>query len=400
MPKKTTSLSDKQIKAAEIKTKEYILSDGNGLNLRIRPNGTKSWQYRYTNRVTGKVKKLSLGSYPTLKLADARKIAQDHRNQLANGVDPREHIELLKQDTLRRESNTFICVAEQWFKRKKKTISNDHAERVWRTLQIYIFPKFQNVPIESITRRDAIQLLRPLEEAQKLSTIKRICQSLNQIMEYAVDSDVIDVNPLTRMINAFEHHNVKHMPTIRPEILRDFLYKLNENNTLQDKTKYVILWQLHTMLRPKEAARTRWSYIDIHKRCLTMPPEEMKGQRAHKVPLTDEMIEILNKIRPLSEGKEFVFPGERNSNTHIGESTANAAIKRSLGYKGKLVAHGLRSIASTALHEQEFDSLHIEACLSHADKNTTRASYNRTDFFEQRKNIMAWWSEFIKSSSS
>lgn len=190
------------------------------------------------------------------------------------------------------------------------------------------------------------------------------------------------------------------MPTIRPEILQEFLCKLQKNNTIQDKTKYLILWQLHTMLRPKEAARTRWSYININKRCLTIPLEEMKSQRVHKVPLTDEMIEILDKIRPLSEGKEFVFPGERNSNTHMSVFTANAAIKRSLGFKGELVAHGLRSIASTALHEQEFDSLHIEACLSHADKNTTRASYNRTDFFEQRKNIMAWWSEFIMSSSS
>lgn len=125
----------------------------------------------------------------------------------------------------------------------------------------------------------------------------------------------------------------------------------------------------------------------------------MKRGKEHKVPLTDEAIEILSKMRPQSEGKEFVFPGERNPNSHVSIFTANAALKRSLGFKGELVAHGLRAIASTALHEQGFDTLHIEACLSHADQNETRASYNRSNFFEQRKDIMRWWSEYIRTAS-
>lgn len=398
MPKQTTRLSDMQIKKAKIKSKEYILADGNGLNIRIRPNGTKSWQFRYTDPITGKVKKIPLGSYSNLDLADARKIAQEHRNKVANGIDPKQHIKELKKEASRRESSAFGVVAEQWFQRKKNSISAQHANRTWRTLEKYILPKLQNVPLEAITRRDTIQTLRPLEKEQKLSTIKRICQSLNQIMEYGVDCGIIEANPLTRMINAFQRHQVEHMPTIEPKMLKQFIRKLHDNNTLHYQTKHLLLWQLHTILRPNEAVETRWENVCIENKCLVMPGEVMKNSKIHRIPLTDEMIEILDNMRPFSEGKEFVFPSLRKPLGHMSEFTVNAAIKRSLGYKGELVAHGLRAIASTALHEEGFDTLHIEACLSHSDKNTTRASYNRSDFFEQRKEIMAWWSKFITSA--
>ncbi|MDA0148276.1 tyrosine-type recombinase/integrase [Vibrio sp. LaRot3] len=400
MPKQTVRLSDKEIKNAEIRGKEYILADGNGLNIRIRPNGTKSWQFRYSDPVTKTVKKLSLGSYPSLKLTDARKISQEHRNLIANGIDPKGHIEKLKLEAIRQETNTFFAVAEEWFRRKKKTVSTNHAERIWRTLELYAFPHFGRTSISSITRLSAVQALRPLENDQKLSTIKRICQSLNQIMEYGVDSGIINANPLTRMINAFEKHEVKHMPTIRPELLNRLLKQLQDNANIRQKTKLLILWQLHTMTRPKEAARARWRDIDLNQKCWTIPPAEMKRGKEHRVPLTDATIEILSQMRLQSEEHEYVFPSERNSSSHISLYTANAALKRSLGFKDELVAHGLRSIASTAMHEQGFDTLHIEACLSHSDQNETRASYNRSDFYEQRKEIMEWWSDYILEAKS
>ncbi|RIH72843.1 integrase [Vibrio splendidus] len=400
MPKPTVRLSDKEIKNAEIKGKEYILADGNGLNIRIRPNGTKSWQFRYSEPVTGKVKKISLGSYPTLKLNDARKLAQEHRNQVATGVDPKQRIEQKKLEAIRQETNTFVAVAEQWFQRKQKTISPAHAERMWRTLELYFFPLLGEAPIDTITRRGAIEALRPLEKEKKLSTIKRICQSLNQIMEYGVDSGIIDANPLTRMINAFEKHKVEHMPTIRPEMLNTLLEQLDTNTTLHNKTKLLILWQLHTMTRPKEAVRARWKDIDLNDKCWTIPASEMKRKKEHRVPLSEEAAEVLAKMSQYSTGHEFVFPSERNSTGHMSVFTANAALHRTLGFKETLVAHGLRSIASTALHEQGFDTLHIEACLSHSDQNETRASYNRSDFFEQRKEIMDWWSDYILKAKS
>ncbi len=398
-------IRDVHIKNAKIKDKEYTLTIGDGLQVRIRPArsvngiGTKAWQFKYRHPVTKKITKISMGTYPALKLASARLMAAEFRRQIAEGVDPKRALAEKLKEEQRKHDDTFNTIAHEWFERKKKGISEFHADRIWRTLEKYILDDLGPYPIGQITRRDAIDVLRPLEKEGKLSTIKRICQSLNQIMEFAVAGDMLQANPLTKMINAFERHEVDHMPTIRPEMLCELLSRLEQNKRLQDKTKYLILWQLHTITRPKEAARTRWKDVDIESRCWIIPASEMKRKKEHRVPLTDKAIEILNLIRPQSIDREFVFPGERNPNSHISVFTANAALKRSLGFKGELVAHGLRAIASTTLHEEGFDTLLIEACLSHTDQNETRASYNRSDFFEQRKEIMNWWSNFISEMS-
>lgn len=398
-------ITDTTIKNLEIKEKEYTFTVEECLQLRIRPrrseqgSGTKAWQFKYRHPVTKKVTKIPMGTYPSLGLARAKLEATEFRRQLAEGRDPKTAKEKKKRDEQLEHENTFLSISQMWFERKRKTVEQFHGERIWRTLEKYILPQLGSYPINQISRRDAITALRPLEKDGKLSTIKRICQSLNQIMEFAVANDVLAANPLTKMINAFEKHKVEHMPTIRPETLNELLRRLKNNKRLQDKTKLLLLWQLHTMTRPREAARTRWKDIDLDNRCWVVPAEDMKRRREHRVPLTDEALAILKQMRAYSKGYEFVFPGERDPSSHISLFTANAALKRSLDFKGELVAHGLRAIASTALHEQGFNTLFVEACLSHSDQNETRASYNRSDFFEQRKELMSWWSEFIVNSS-
>lgn len=250
-------ITDTSIKALVIKDKEYTYTVEEGLQLRIRPKrsssgkGTKAWQFKYRHPVTRKVTKISMGTYPSLGLAAAKLEGAEYRKQIALGLDPKRLKEDKKIEDLRKHNDNFLAVATNWFDRKRKSISPFHAERTWRTLEKYVFDHLGSLPISEITRRDAIQTLRPLESDGKLSTIKRICQSLNQIMEYAVASDVITANPLTKMINSFEKHQVENMPTIRPELLGEFLSRLEKNENIQDKTKLLLLWQLHTIARPK-----------------------------------------------------------------------------------------------------------------------------------------------------
>jgi len=386
-------LTDRKIKSIVATGKEQTFSDGNCLVLRVRANGTKSWRFKYT--VNKKVTKLSLGAYPAVTLAEARSVAVNYMQLLAKGIDPKEYENTKKLEASRKLANTFLAAAELWFERKQPTVTPHHAAREWRTLEMYIFPKLKDTPLESITVIDTIEILRPLETDGKHSTIKRICQSLNQIMDYSVNHDFINANPLAKIIKVFTKNTVEHMATIKPEELPDFLTALNSSQTIQNKTRLLILWQLHTMTRSKEAAGTRWADINIEEAVWVIPAEEMKRRRAHRVPLTPATLAILEQMKPLSGHHEYVFPSERHEKGHASTYTVNAAIKRSLGYKDKLVAHGLRSVASTALHEKGYDSLLVEACLAHADENETRAAYNRSDYLEQRRPIMEWWSEFI-----
>lgn len=391
-------LTDRKIKSIVATGKEQSFSDGNCLVLRVRANGTKSWRFKYT--VNKKVTKISLGAYPAVTLAEARSVAVNYMQLLAKGIDPKEYESAKKLEASRKLANTLYAAAELWFERKQPTVTAHHAAREWRTLEMYIFPKLKDTPLESITAIDTIEILRPLEADGKHSTIKRICQSLNQIMDYSVNHGFINANPLAKIIKVFTKNKVEHMATIKPEELPDFLTALNNSQTIQNKTKLLILWQLHTMTRSKEAAGTKWADINIEESVWVIPAEEMKRRKAHRVPLTPATLAILEQMKPLSGHHEYVFPSERNEKSHASTYTVNAAIKRSLGYKDKLVAHGLRSVASTALHEKGYDSLLVEACLAHADENETRAAYNRSDYLEQRRPIMEWWSRFVNSSIS
>ena len=256
-----------------------------------------------------------------------------------------------------------------------------------------------DLPLEAINRRNTYDLIRPIEIDGKHSTVKRICQSLVQIMDYFVDIEVLEVNRLAKIINMFTKNKVEHMATIKPDELPDFLSTLKSSKAIQDKTRLLILWQLHTMTRSKEAAGAKWADINIEESVWVIPAKEMKRRRTHRIPLTPSTLAILEQMEPLSGNYEYVFPNERNIQSHASTYTVNNAIKNSLGYKDKLVAHGMRSIASTALHEHGYDSLLIEACLAHNDENKTRAAYMRSDLLEQRKPIMVWWSEFIENSS-
>lgn len=123
----------------------------------------------------------------------------------------------------------------------------------------------------------------------------------------------------------------------------------------------------------------------------------MKMNRDHTVPLSDEAIAILEMMKPLSVNREFVFPSRIKPNQPINSQTVNASLKRA-GFGGVLVSHGLRSIASTALNEQDFPSDVIEAELAHVDKNEVRRAYNRSDYLEQRRPMMQWWANFIMAA--
>lgn len=399
MARPVVRLTDKKIKSITSTGKEQTLSDGGGLQLRVLPSGTKSWQFKFKNPVSGKFNRMPLGLYPALSLANARIRALECQEQLVQGINPKAQEQNKKQAEKLKAENTLIVAAQHWFEIKKTKVMADHAQRIWRTLEIYIFPKMGDLPLEAINRRNTYDLIRPIEIDGKLSTVKRICENLDQIMDHYVSIEVLDVNRLVKIKDMFAKNKVEHMATIKPEELPDFLRALNSHKGIQNQTKLLILWQLHTIARSKEAARTRWADINIEEAVWVLPAKEMKRRRTHRVPLTSTTLAILEQMKPLSGGYEYVFPNKRNIQSHASTYTVNNAIKKSLGYKDKLVAHGMRSVASTALHEHGYDSLLIEACLAHNDENKTRAAYMRSDFLEQRRPIMNWWSEFIEQAS-
>ena len=228
-----------------------------------------------------------------------------------------------------------------------------------------------------------------------LELVSKLCQRLNAIMTFALNTGLAETNPLAGIKKAFETPTVTNLPTIQPNELPELLTRLNNSN-MKLVTRHLIYWQLHTMVRSSEAAGAKWEEIDFKNSLWIIPAERMKMNRQHTVPLTKQALTILSDIRPLSGDSEYIFPADQLSR-QINKEAANKALRK-LGYKNKLVAHGLRSLASTTLNEQGFDADVIEAALAHVDKNEVRRAYNRAEYLERRRKLMYWWSEYISNA--
>lgn len=397
MAKVTTRLTDKEIKSAKPSDKEYNLFDGDGLRLRIKPNGSKHWIFNYYRPTSRKRANLSLGKYPDLSLANARKMTLEANELLAQEVDPQDEKKRKQDEHNAIHQHTFLNVSKEWFELKKDEVTPDYAVDIWRSLELHILPSISNLPVSSINAPQIIELLKPIEAKGSLETVKRLSQRLNEIMNFATNCGLVPANPLTGIRAAFKKPKKENMAALKPAELPELMGAI-ANASIKRTTRCLIEWQLHTMTRPSEASGARWDEINWYEKVWTIPAERMKKRREHRIPLTEQMLELLEVIKPISGHREFIFPSDRDPKKPCNSQTANMALKR-MGFAGRLVSHGLRSLASTTLNEQGFDRDLIEAALAHVEDNQVRSAYNRTDYLERRRPMMCWWSEYIQEAS-
>lgn len=369
-------LSDTEIKTAKPKDKEYNLADGSGLQIRIKPNGSKLWLLNYSHPITKKRQNLSLGSYPDISLLSARKLAQEARTLIAHGADPKAHREEQIAAKAAIVEHTFGRISAEWFDQKKDAITEDHAAATWRSFKRHLLPSLKDIPISQITAPMVITFLRPIEAKGNLETVKRLAQRLNEVMIYAVNTGLIPANPLSGIKAIFKKPRKEHLAAMKPSELPELMQAI-ANASIKKVTRFLIEWQLHTMTRPNEAAAARWDEINFEERIWHIPSTRMKMRRDHIIPLTEQTLALLQAIKPILGHREFIFPAERDPKTHCNVQTANAALVR-MGLKNRTTAHGFRSLASTTLNEQGFDPDVIEAALAHTDKNQVRSAYNRS----------------------
>lgn len=390
-------LNAKQVEAAKPEVKEYNLTDGGGLTLRIKPSGGKFWLYNYTAPVTKKRKNMGLGSYPDISLAKARERHKKYKALVLDNIDPIHQRQLDEKQAQEKHLQTFKAVALMWYEKKKTEIKPQTAQAALNLLSNHAFPAFGNEPISQLKAFQVIELVRPIEAKGSLETVKRLCQRINEVMVHAVNCGLIEANPLANIRQAFQSPKKTSMPSIEADRLPELMSALNRAS-IKLPTRCLIEWQLHTMTRPNEAATAKWQDIDFNTGVWVIPAEQMKKGIEQRIPLTPQTLALLDVMKPISQHREYVFPADREPRSHANVQTANAAIKR-MGFKGELVAHGLRSLASTTLNAQGFDPDVIEAALAHVDTNEVRRAYNRTDYFERRKKMMCWWSEHIENAA-
>ena len=377
-------------------------TDTQGLFLAVTTQ-SKIFRFRYNRPFTKKRTMLTIGFYPEISLAQARAVRDEYRSLLAQGIDPQAHRERQAQEQVKAAGLTFYKVANDWlaYRKGRANFSAGYAKDVERMLERVIYPSFADRPIADILPRDVIEVLRPLQERGTLETIRRAIQKLNEIMIFALHRGLINENKCAHLSKEFDAPRVEHLKTIPPSELGEFMRTLSRAN-IKPLTRLLIQWQLLTMSRPNEAASARWQDIDLNARLWVVTVKkgikETDEGRTHKVTLSRQAIGLLHEIRKHSRSKVYLFPSDKDPAKPCNSQTANAAIKR-MGYKGKLVAHGLRSIASTKLNEQGFNKDLIEVALSHMDTDRIRAAYNRADYLERRFEMLQWWGDFVEQCS-
>lgn len=395
---KTLKLNSMQVGSAKPKDKEYSLSDGDGLYLRVRKSGTKQWIFNYYHPITKKKKNISYGSYPDITLAKARSLAENDRKLLKNKQCPKEVKDSIHLQALKEYETTFESVAAEWLALHEKKVAPTTYKKIHRYFEKDVLPFIGKYPVTQITAPLGISIIKKVSGRGSYEIARKVSRAMNQVMNYAVNTGYVPHNPLIGIKEAIPYTQVQNRPTIAVDEITELMTALRYSSA-KVTTRCLIEFQLHTMTRPREAAEARWSEISLDNMLWVIPASRMKMGREHKIPLTKQVVELLEVMRPFSGNREYVFPSHNKPKSPVNAQTANKAL-RDMGFTGRLVAHGLRALASTTLNEYEFDDDVIETALAHGDQNKIRKAYNRAEYLEKRRLMMQWWSNRIEQAKT
>jgi integrase len=391
------ALTDTAIKKAQASEKQYRLPDERGLVLLVRTNGSKLWQLRY--RHEGKEKTASLGQYPDVSLATARVLRDEQRKLLASGNDPVAAKHAQRKAKSAANANNFETVARDWWDHWKHARTSDHhVAQTLRRLESDVFPKIGTRPVSEIEAPELVELAKEIEKRGASDLAKRALQTCSQVFRYAiahgkaVRNPVADVKP-SEILRARKVENYARITSDEfPHLLRKIeAYKGTPT------TRLAIKLMALTFVRTGELIGARWAEFDLDAGRWTIPAERMKMKTLHIVPLSPQAIEVIRTLHTVTGDKDLLFPGERDHTKPMSNNTILKALEI-MGYKGTMTGHGFRGIASTVLHEHEFDHMHIELQLAHAERSSVSAAYNHALYLTQRMSMMTWWGNYIESA--
>ncbi len=387
-----TKLTEIAIKSAKPGNGIRKLSDGNGLVLRVHPNGSKYWVFRY--RYLGKEKNLSLGIYPAVGLAEARSKLSDARKLLSSGQDPSEARKAVKREAMISAENYFEAVAREGIVAKSPAWTPRYAGFVVRRLEQDIFPQLGTRPIKDITPPELLSVVRLIEKRGALELAHRMLQCCGQVFMYGIATGRVERNPASDLKGALKTHVKQTYGHLKAIELPEFLQKLSVYGG-HPQTRLAVTLLMLTFVRTTELRGATWDELDLDQGEWRIPAERMKMRRDHIVPLPRQAIAAFRELQSLNGQWMYVFPNSRKPLKHMSENAVLYALYR-MGYHNRTTGHGFRHTASTILNESGlFSPDAIERQLAHVQGNKVRAAYNHAQYLPERREMMQWWADFI-----
>ena len=379
-------LTDREIKNAKPREKRYVLCDGKGLNLEVRPSGSKAWYLRY--RENGRERTLVLGSYPVMSLSDARNKRDGLKGSNASPANALRALSL----------PTFRHVALEWMDNRSEHWVPRHAANVRRLLEARLFPVIGGRPLKEIRAPELLAALRHIEDKGLIDTARRTRQIFSLVANYGVAIGACDFDASAALAGALKHRTPRPMAALtKIEDVRRLVQRMRAyRGSLAVRTA---LWfSLYTLARPGEVRHAEWEEIDLEKATWSIPAEKMKRRKPHVVPLCCQAVELLKVLWEKTGRGRYVFPSVRSpkGTDPISSNSVRSALRR-MGFSNEeMTAHGFRSLGSTRLNEMGFRPDVIEAALAHT-WGRVRGIYNRAEYLDERRDMMEKWGRWIAS---
>jgi integrase len=387
-------------------------ADGGGLYLQVSSFETKAWTFRY--QIAGRPRLMGLGALHTVSLAEAREAARACRKLVRDGIDP---IEQKRQKRLQAalegaSGTTFKEAAESYITLHAPSWRNPkHASQWPASLATYVYPTIGHLSVAAI---DVDLVMKCIERIwlEKPETASRVRGRIETVLDWAKAKKLRSgENPaawrgnLAKLLpKRTKVRRVKHHPAMKYAELPGFVAELREEEGVAAKA---LLFTILTCARTGEAINAKWNEIDTDRGVWNVPAERMKAEREHRVPLSDQVLKLLDDV-PREKGNPFVFPGGKAKRPL--SNMAMAAVMRRMhkaetahGRKGwcdprsgrPAVPHGLRStFRDWAAEATNFPAEAAELALAHAVGDKVEAAYRRGDMFEKRRKLAAAWASF------
>jgi integrase len=380
-------LTDAKCKNAKPKSKPYKLSDERSMYLLVDTNGSKYFRLKY--KLDGKENVFSIGVYPYVSLKLAREIREEAKKLIANNIDPNKN----RQQAKNNNALTFEKLVKDWIQSCSHRVSKETNDKKIRRLEIHSFPTLGDMCITTITPQHVFSVIKPLITRHNLETAHRVCSEINCAFKYAKNHNLLLNNPAEDVSLQIPPLKVTNRAAITEEVKVGQLLRDIWHYDGTPVVKYAFRISPLLFQRPGEIRQMEWKDIDFEKKQWRYLVT--KTQVDHIVPLSKQVLDILECIKPFTSDNQYVFPSARNDGRPMSENAIRTAL-RTLGYSNdEMTPHGFRSIASTILNEHGWDIDAIERQLCHMPRDKVRAAYNRAQLLPLRTQMMQWWADYL-----
>jgi len=382
-------LTNLKVQKAKPQARQYKLADERGMYLLIHPKGGKYWRLDY--RFEGRRKTLAIGTHPETSLKEARKKRDRARSDIEGGIDPSGH----QNGKPAFGDDSFETVAREWHEKYRSQWTEGHASTTLRRLEANLLPWLGKRPLGAIEPPELLRSLRRVENRGAVETAHRIQQIASRIFRYGVATGRCSRDPTLDLKGALPPKRSEHFPTITDPKKIGALLRAVDDYQGSFITRIALQIAPLVFVRPGELRHAEWVEIQLDSAEWRIPAAKMKMKRDHIVPLSDQAIQILEEIKPLTSNGRYIFPSTRSETRPMSENTVNGALRR-LGYEvNEFTGHGFRSMASTLLNESGWTPDAIERQLAHVEGNSVRAAYNYAEHLDERRRMMQWWADYL-----